>query len=117
MWQDGGPPVDLNTLIPPGSGIHVSHAVSINDRGEISGDGYLPNGDHHAFVMIPCDENHLGVEGCDYTTIDAGEITASVSTAGTIAPTSVNSQPLLEKDPFRCRSASRSPAFRVQPPE
>jgi probable HAF family extracellular repeat protein len=71
LWENGGPMVDLNTLVPPGSGIQLTHSVSINDRGEISGDGVLPTGDHHAFVLVPCDENHPGVEGCDYSLVDA----------------------------------------------
>jgi probable HAF family extracellular repeat protein len=60
LWENGGPMIDLNTLIPPGSGIRLTHSVSINDRG-----------DHRAFVLIPCDENHPDVEGCDYDTVDA----------------------------------------------
>jgi probable HAF family extracellular repeat protein len=71
LWENGGPMIDLNTLIPPGSGIHLTHSVSINDRGEISGDGVLPTGDHRAFVLIPCDENHPDVEGCDYDPVEA----------------------------------------------
>lgn len=71
LWENGGPAIDLNTLIAPGSGSHFAHAVSINDRGEISGDGHLSNGDNRAFVLIPCDENHPGVEGCDYSLVDA----------------------------------------------
>jgi probable HAF family extracellular repeat protein len=71
LWENGGPMIDLNTLIPPGSGIQLTHSVSINDRGEISGDGVLPTGHHRAFVLIPCDEDHADVEGCDYETVDA----------------------------------------------
>jgi probable HAF family extracellular repeat protein len=69
LWENDGPLIDLNTLIPPGSGIQLTHSVSINDRGEISGDGVLPTGDHHAFVLIPCDEHHSGIEGCDYSLV------------------------------------------------
>jgi hypothetical protein len=43
----------------------------INDRREITGLGVLPNGDLHAFLMIPCDEDHLGIEGCDYSMVEA----------------------------------------------
>jgi len=76
VWQDSGPVVDLNSLIVPSSPIRFGHAVFINDRGEISGDGYLPNGDVHAIVLIPCDENHPGVEGCDYSQVDAASAAA-----------------------------------------
>jgi hypothetical protein len=72
--------IGLHTLIPPGSGIQLTHGVSINDRGEISGDGVLPTGDYRAFVLIPCDENHQDIEGCDYDAVDA-ETGAQVSPA------------------------------------
>ena len=65
-----GPSIDLNTLIPPGSGLQLTQAVSINDRGEIAGQGATAAGDNHAFLLIPCDENHPGVEGCDYSMVD-----------------------------------------------
>jgi hypothetical protein len=80
---------DLNTLIPPDSSMHLSGAVYINDRGEITGYGVLPNGDAHTFLLIPCDENHRddennrGDEGCDYDTVDA-ETAAQVSPAHSI---------------------------------
>jgi len=79
LWKDGGPMVDLNILITPGSGLQLLIAYSINDRGEIAGDGILANGDTHAFLLIPCDENHPGVEGCDYSLVEG---TAAVSQAG-----------------------------------
>jgi probable HAF family extracellular repeat protein len=53
LWENGGPMVDLNTLVPPASKMHLVEAKYINDRGEITGDGVLPNGNHHAFLLIP----------------------------------------------------------------
>jgi probable HAF family extracellular repeat protein len=35
VWEKGGPMRDLNTLIPPGSGLQLTNAININDRGEI----------------------------------------------------------------------------------
>jgi probable HAF family extracellular repeat protein len=71
LWEEDGPAIDLNKLIPPNSGIRLGHAISINDLGEIAGTGALPNGDHRAFVLIPCDEDHPDVKGCDYSPVDA----------------------------------------------
>ena len=65
LWEKGAM-TDLNTLTPAGSPL-VYIGVDINDRGEISGFGELANGDSHAVVLIPCDENHPGLEECDYS--------------------------------------------------
>jgi hypothetical protein len=47
-------------LRAPGSGLPLTFAVSINEHGEIASLELLPNGDQHAFELIPCDENHSG---------------------------------------------------------
>jgi hypothetical protein len=76
LWEDGGAAVDLNTLVS-GADMTLTTPVYINDRGEIAGDGVLSNGDSHAFVLIPCDENHPGVEGCDYSLVEASPATGA----------------------------------------
>jgi probable HAF family extracellular repeat protein len=70
LWENGSL-VDLNTLIPPGSALHLDKGEDINERGEIAGFGSLPNGDVRAFLLIPCDENHPGLEGCAYSLVEA----------------------------------------------
>jgi len=70
LWENGGPIVDLNTLVSQDSGIAIIDAFQINDAGEIAGHGILPSGDLHAIVLIPCDEHHPG-ECDDYSLIDA----------------------------------------------
>jgi probable HAF family extracellular repeat protein len=67
--------VDLNTLILPGSALYLTASDNINDRGEIAGSGVDANGNGHGFLLIPCDENHPGVEGCDYSMVDATAVT------------------------------------------
>jgi probable HAF family extracellular repeat protein len=74
LSEDGGPVVDLNTLVPPNSGIQLVEGVQINDRGEIAVQGPDANGNNHGVLLIPCDENHPGVEGCDYSMVDASAV-------------------------------------------
>jgi probable HAF family extracellular repeat protein len=61
---------DLNTLIPPGSPLYLTNPETINDRGEIAGVGFDSSNNQHAFLLTPCDENHPGIEGCDYSMVD-----------------------------------------------
>jgi probable HAF family extracellular repeat protein len=75
LWEEGGPMMDLNTLIPPGSGLQLNDAASINDRGEIAGVGKLANGEQHAYLLIPCEETASDGEGCDYDLVDATSAT------------------------------------------
>jgi probable HAF family extracellular repeat protein len=71
LWQDGVM-TDLNTLIPPGSPLFLKEPTAINDRGEIVGFGLLSDGvTQRGFLLTPCDQHHPGVEGCDYSMVDA----------------------------------------------
>jgi probable HAF family extracellular repeat protein len=60
LWENGGPMIDLNTLIPANSTLELFEGLNINDRGEIMGLG-LPAGCDdvsqcgHVFLLIPCD--------------------------------------------------------------
>jgi probable HAF family extracellular repeat protein len=69
LWENRGPMIDLNALIPPGSGLTLTDAIYVNDRGEIAGNGVLASGDQHAYLLIPCDEKHPG-ECEDYSMIE-----------------------------------------------
>jgi len=84
LWENGGPMVDLNTLIPPGSGLQLTYAVAINDRGEIAGFGLppgVPPEDYeakgHAYILIPCDDNLA--DSCQSGAIPAASLSPKIT--------------------------------------
>lgn len=72
LWEQGGPMVDLNSFVPLGSNLTLTVATLINNRGEIAAQGVLSNGDTHAILLIPCDEEHGEREGCEDESAGAG---------------------------------------------
>jgi probable HAF family extracellular repeat protein len=64
LWEKGGPMIDLNSFVPPSSNLILTIATLIGDRGEIAAQGVLPNGDTHAVLLVPCDEERADHEGC-----------------------------------------------------
>ena len=86
LWENGGPIVDLNALVPSGSGVHLFAGFWTNDGGEIVAGGSplvcdINAACGHAYVLIPCDENHPNVEGCDYSLVDEATAAAQVRPA------------------------------------
>jgi len=79
LWENGSIG-DLNTLVPAGSPFLFASSF-INDKGEIAAFGQFPNGDFHAELLVPCDENHPGVEGCDYRLVEASDVASRPSPA------------------------------------
>jgi probable HAF family extracellular repeat protein len=71
LWESDGSIIDLNEFVPPEFGLTLFEPGFINDRGEIIGKGPLASGDLRAFLLIPCDENHPGVAGCDYSLVES----------------------------------------------
>jgi probable HAF family extracellular repeat protein len=69
LWEDGVV-FDLNALIPHSSDLQLDNTFAISDRGEIAGFG-LPSGCSldtqcgHAFLLIPCDGEHVDLDGCE----------------------------------------------------
>src|ERR1700676_1061193 len=75
LWERGSI-VDLNTLIPPNAPLYLKYAYTINNRGEIAVNGRDAQGIEQAALLIPCDENHADVEGCDYEMVDSAAAAA-----------------------------------------
>jgi len=106
LSEGSGPMVDLSTLIPPNSGVQLSEADQINDRGEIAASGVDANGNGHAVLLIPCDENHLSVEGCDYSMVDVTKVAQS-------APASYHPGPMPRALRPRWSNRSRMPGLQL----
>jgi probable HAF family extracellular repeat protein len=75
IWEKGSI-ADLNNLVSISSGVQLTVAAGLNDAGEIAVQGVTSDGDVHAFLLIPCDENHPGVEGCDYSMVETSAATS-----------------------------------------
>ena len=91
LWQNGFM-TDLNALLPPGSSLTPEgDGAFINDRGEIAEMGVLPDGDIHAFLLVPCDEHHQDIEDCDFSEVEEGASAVRVgSRAVAQNPTTAN---------------------------
>jgi probable HAF family extracellular repeat protein len=83
LWENGGPMIDLNTLIPAGSNLQLIDAFDINDRGEILVQG-LPLGEQprkdvqlgHLALLIPCTGDEAACDSAEtnaVTRITAGD--------------------------------------------
>ena len=72
LWEKGSM-ANLNNLIPRGSAFRIQFPLSINSRGEIGANGADASGNMHVVLLIPCDEDHPGIAGCDYSLVDAAE--------------------------------------------
>jgi probable HAF family extracellular repeat protein len=113
LWENGGPAADLNTLIPPNPGLQLWFGIYVNDAGEIAALGALPNGDTRAFVLIPCDQNHPDVQGCDYSMVDASA--AAQSAAPRNVPSATQRVPQSRWNNRYHRLGLQSPSIAPQP--
>jgi probable HAF family extracellular repeat protein len=119
LWENGSI-VDVNTLIAPGSGATITDAADINDRGEIAALGFLSNGDARAFLLIPCDEDHRDIEGCDYDSVEAvteAPIRLPQLTAPSAASSFSNLSPAERVTRFRSVMANRNRRFGAVAPK
>ena len=99
LWEDGGSPIDLNTLIPPNSSLQLTNANNINERGEIAGSG-VPAGCQpthvdtcgHTYLLIPCDDNHGDGGDCGEHAAGTAETTINNATPTAQNPTATTPQ-------------------------
>jgi probable HAF family extracellular repeat protein len=123
LWENGSM-VELQTLVLPGSGITLScpkcgeAAYNINDRGEIAGQGVLSDGNFRAVLLIPCDENHPNVQGCDYSLVNPAAVQSSATPIPTanVAATPANLT-ASETDRVRALRTRRNRRFGVPAPK
>jgi probable HAF family extracellular repeat protein len=94
LWEEGSH-VDLNNLIPSNSPLQLVYAYAINDRGEIAGNGWDANGNEHGFRLIPCDEDHPDLDGCDYSQVDASSAITPHFASGSFAAAKFAAKPNL----------------------
>jgi probable HAF family extracellular repeat protein len=122
LWENGSM-IDLNALVPPGSGLQLDNTEAINDRGEIGGEG-LPSGCSldtqcgHAFLLIPCDGDRADVAGCEDE--NEGPTIVTQSNPASVNQNSTNLSQASGLTPemlaaLRARSARRYPGFGVWP--
>ena len=100
VWDDDSGMVDLNTVIPSGSGYQLTNAFNINDRGEILAKaaplGFVPNDDAdlgHLVLLVPCEPE---TEDCA-ASLQKTDLAASHLWAP--SPKAYNSSNLLQRDP------------------
>ena len=79
LWENGGPIVDLNSLIPSNSSLRLTNAENINERGEIAGVG-VPAGCQPADVNL-CGRAFLLIPDGDCDSDCEGRIAASQNNA------------------------------------
>jgi probable HAF family extracellular repeat protein len=97
LWENRGPIVDLQTLVLPGSDVTIKATYLINNAGEISGSGTNSNGDQRGILLIPCDSDHPGVEGCDHDPSDLDSSAASARANSASSTTTANQPPTASK--------------------
>jgi probable HAF family extracellular repeat protein len=92
LWERGRPMLDLNTLSTPTSGLVMSDAFNINERGEIVGAAVPPGCSDtglcgRLFVLIPCDGGLVDTKSCgDVSGGTAGQTDAAIVSRPPKAP-------------------------------
>ena len=112
LWEKGGPMLDLNSLIPADSGLGLTFAININDRGEILAKAIPPGVSRyqdadlygHLVLLVPC--------GAETGASCEASLAQSAANAATARPISVNSPNPSAKFSTRPRLGKTDPHHR-----
>ncbi len=82
LWEGGGPMIDLNIFVPPGSGILLHEAYFINDEGIIAVSGRIAGDEDHerAFVLVPVERGDASA-GAEQASAQLAQSSAQKTTA------------------------------------
>jgi len=106
LWEKGSM-ANLNNLVPRGSALRIRVPLAINNQGEITANGVDASGNMHVALLIPCDENHPGIAGCDYSLVDASA--AQDSEPGDLPNVTPRSRALPRTNHFRSPTLHSKP--------
>jgi probable HAF family extracellular repeat protein len=111
LWENGGPMIALDTLIPANSGVHLFEGDNINERGEILASGLRNDGCgdrnfcQRLYLLIPCNANNAsGCQNPDASTTAVAQSDPSPDRRTAIAPHSLRGGALTG---WRARFAQR----------
>jgi probable HAF family extracellular repeat protein len=83
---------NLNSLVPPGSGLHLMYAQAINNAGQIVGVAYDARASYHAFLLTPVAPGTSVVNIGDASVTEGHTGTRAANLTVTLSPAS--SQPV-----------------------
>jgi probable HAF family extracellular repeat protein len=117
LWENGSM-IDLNTVVPPGTLLYLGEANFITDQGAIAGQGGLPTGEQHSFLLIPVCEDDT--EGCANAPLDpnivihtGGAHNGQVPTSTKVAPGTPTTMETMSR--LRAQRGGRYPGFSAGP--
>jgi probable HAF family extracellular repeat protein len=77
LWENGGPMLDLNTLVSNRTDLNLTEANFITDRGWIVANGFLSNGDARAAILIPgCDRDYSAEPDMTASPVDGAMVSS-----------------------------------------
>jgi len=110
LWERGSI-IDLNTFVPPDSDLQLMEATFINDRREIAVQAVLPNGDNHAVLLVPADQDETDAGGATVGTQSSPVRVAPATASRTAAQSSLTPKEMIAALRVRFGKRYHIPAF------